>query len=85
LTPSIRESIDLGSEAFKELYKKRKSVERVFSRLLPIAMQDTPVIGTRHYCTISHITVLLVALAAKRSGYVDKIRFVRSFVPSFLF
>jgi len=87
LTPSIREHIDYGSEAFKELHNKRTSVERVFSRLLSIAMQDPPGIGieaTRNYCTIAHITVLLVALAAKRSGHPDKARFVRSFVPNFL-
>lgn len=87
LTPSIRQHINYGSKVFKELYKKRTSVERVFSRLLSIAMQDSPVIGinaTKNYCTIAHITVLLVALAAKRSGHQDKIRFVRSFVPNFL-
>ena len=87
LTPSIRERIDYGSERFKELRKKRCSVERVFSRLLSIAVQDPPVIGIdaiRNYCTIGHITVLLVAIAAKRSGHQDKIRFVRSFVPNFL-
>ena len=87
LTSSIREQIDYGSDTFKELYKKRTSVERVFSRLLSIAMQDPPVIGInaiRNYCTIAHITVLLVALAARRSGHPDKIRFVRSFVPAFL-
>jgi len=87
LTPSIRERIDYGSEAFKELHKKRSSVERIFSRLLSIAVQEPPVIGLnaiRNYCTIGHITVLLVALAAKRSGHQDKIRFVRSFVPNFL-
>jgi len=87
LTPSIREHIDYGSEAFKELHKKRTSIERVFSRLLSIAMQDLPAIGiqaTRNYCTLAHITVFLVALAAKRSGNPDKARFVRSFVPNFL-
>ncbi len=87
LTPSIRERIDYGSERFKELRKKRCSVERVFSRLLSIAVQDPPVIGIdaiRNYCTIGHITVLLVAMAAKRSGHQDKIRFVRSFVPNSL-
>jgi len=87
LTPSIRERIDYGSATFKELHKKRTSVERVFSRLLSIAMQEPPVIGIesiRNYCTIAHITVLLVALAANRSGHREKIRFVRSFVPNFL-
>lgn len=87
LTPSIREQIDYGSEVFKNLHKKRTSVERVFSRLLSIAMQDPPVVGIeaiRNCCTIAHITVLLVALAANRAGHPDKIRFVRSFVPNFL-
>jgi hypothetical protein len=87
LTPSIREQIDYGDTIFKDLCKKRTSVERVFSRLLSIAMQDPSVIGIdaiRNYCTISHIAVLLVAIAAKRSGHPDKVRFVRSFVPNFL-
>ncbi|MGB9629821.1 MAG: transposase [Thermodesulfobacteriota bacterium] len=87
LSPSIREQIDYGSITFKQVQKKRSSVERVFSRLLSIAMQEPPVTGItaiRNYCTIAHITVLLVALAANRSGHHDKIRFVRSFVPNFL-
>lgn len=85
LTPSIREQIDYGTEAFKELHNKRTAVERIFSRLLSIAMQNPPVIGKlaiQNYCTIAHITVLLVALAAKRSGHEDKIRFVKSFIPT---
>lgn len=87
LTPSIREQIDYGSEAFKKLQNKRTSVERIFSRLLSIAMQDLPVYGieaVRNHCTIAHIAVLLIALAATRTGYHHKIRFVRSFVPNFL-
>ena len=87
LTPSIRERIDYGSKAFKELQKKRTSVERIFSRLLSISMQDLPVYGikaVKNHCTIAHITVLLIALAANRAGYTNKIRFVRSFVPNFL-
>lgn len=85
LTPSIRERIDYGTMSFTELQKKRTSVERIFSRLLAISMQDLPVTGinaVKNYCTIAHITVLLVALAAKRSGHPDKTRFVRSFVPN---
>jgi hypothetical protein len=86
LTPSIREQIDYGTETFKQLHNKRTAIERIFSRLLSIAMQDPPVIGKlaiQNYCTIAHITVLLVALAAKRSGHDDKIRFVKSFIPTF--
>jgi hypothetical protein len=64
LTPSIREQIDYGSHAFKQLQRKRTSVERVFSRLLCIAMQEPSVVGIdaiRNYCTVAHIPVLLVA------------------------
>ena len=37
-----------------------------------------------NHVTVAHITVLLVAKAAHVSGHPDKLRFVRSFVPSFL-
>ena len=87
LSPSIREKINYGTQRFKELYNMRTSVERVFSRLLAIAMQKPTVKGLRairNHCTVAHITVLLVALTAHRMGYVDKIRFVKSFVPNFM-
>jgi len=87
LTPSIREEIDYETEDFKSIYNKRTSIERVFSRLLSIAMQNPTVIGlnaTQNHCTIAHITALLVALTAQRTGQKDKIRFVKSFVPNFL-
>lgn len=87
MTPSIREKIDYGTQRFKEIYNKRNSVERVFSRLLAISMQNPSVKGLRavqNHCTIAHITVLLVALTAHRMGCDDKIRFVKSFVPNFL-
>ncbi len=87
LSPSIREKINYGTLRFKENYNKRTSVERVFSRLLAIAMQKITVKGlraVRNHCTIAHITVLLVALTAHRMGCEDKIRFVKSFVPNFM-
>lgn len=87
LEPSVRTKIDYGTEKFKELYNTRTSVERVFSRLLSIAMQNPTVKGLNavsNHCTIAHITVLLVALTAHRSGQKDKIRFVKSFVPNFV-
>ena len=62
-------------------------IERVFSRLLAICLQEPSVRGlvsVRNHCTIGHITALLVALAANRLGQTDKIRFVRTFVPRFL-
>lgn len=87
LTPNIREKIDYCSLQFKKIYNARTSVERVFSRLLSISMQQPSVKGLRairNHCTIAHITVLLVALTAHRMGFEDKVRFVKSFVPNFL-
>jgi hypothetical protein len=86
-SPSIREKISYRTLTFKHVYYKRTSVERVFSRLLAISMQKPTVKGltaVRNHCTIAHITVLLVALAAHRIGCEDKIRFVKSFVPNFM-
>jgi hypothetical protein len=86
-TPSCRSQIDYGSTEFKEIYKKRTSVERVFSRLLSMAMQTPSVRGLQsvsNHCTIAHISVLLVAIAAHEQGQVDKLAFVRSFVPKFM-
>lgn len=86
-SPSLRSQIPYGSDGFRQMYRQRTAVERVFSRLLAIAMQDLPTRGinsVRNLCTIAHITVLLVALTAHRSGHRDQLTFVRSFVPSFL-
>lgn len=87
LQPSIREKIDYGTKKFKEIYKSRISVERIFSRLLSITMQNPTVRGINansNHATIAHIAVSLVALTAQRTGQHDKIRFVKSFVPNFL-
>jgi len=85
LTPTVRDQIAYGTKQFKLVYNQRTSVERIFSRLLAISMQRPTVIGltaTQNHCTIAHITVLLVALTAHRLGYEDKIRYVKSFLPS---
>jgi hypothetical protein len=87
LSPSIREKINYGTQRYKDLYNQRTSVERTFSRLLSISMQQPTVKGLpaiKNHCTIAHITVLLVALTAHRLGYKDQVRFVKSFVPNFL-
>lgn len=86
LSPSVRDTIDYGSLRFKKIYNQRSSIERVFSRLLVLAMQKPTVVrlqATRNHCTIAHITVLLVALAAYRMGFTDKIRYVKSFLPRY--
>lgn len=82
---SIRQNINYGSQTFKKLYSLRSSTERIFSRLLSILMQRPSVIGvnaTRNFCTIAHITVLIIALAAVKTGHKDKVRFVKSFIPN---
>lgn len=87
IEPSIRSEIDYDTQKFKELYNKRVAVERVFSRLLAIAMQNPTVRGYNANCnhaTIAHISVLLVALTAYMNDQKDKMRFVKSFVPNFL-
>jgi transposase len=85
LSPTVRKYIDYNSQRFKEIYNQRTSVERVFSRLLKITMLRPSVVGlraTQNHCTVAHITVLLIALAAHRSGADDKIRFVKTFLPN---
>jgi len=80
----IRNQIDYGSYSFKKDFNMRTGSERVFSRLLSICMQNPPSIGLKaaaNYVTIAHITVLLVALTAAKSGSKNKIRFVKSFLP----
>lgn len=82
---SIRQNIDYGSQTFKKLYNLRGSTERIFSRLLSILMQKPSVVGlnaTRNLCTIAHITVLVIALAAVKTGHNNKVRFVKSFIPN---
>lgn len=87
LEPTIRSQIEYGTEKFKKLYHSRSSIERVFSRLLSLAMQDPTVKGMQaieNHATIAHITALLVELGAHKTGHTDKIRFVKSFVPNFM-
>ncbi len=82
LNPNIRESIPYSSRSFKELLNLRSSVERIFSRLLSICMQDSSVKGLQSFsniCTIAHITILVIALFAVTTGNKDKIRFIKKF------
>ncbi len=81
----IRKKIDYGSPKFKKIYNLRSGSERIFSRLLNLCMQNPSVRGLQaisNHCTIAHITVLLVALTAAKTGNKDKIRFVKSFLPN---
>jgi hypothetical protein len=87
ITETIRDQIPYGTEEFKQHYNRRTAIERSFSRLLAITIQEPSIRGlssVRNHCTISHIAVLLVALAAYKLSQPDRIRFVRTFVPYFL-
>jgi len=80
---SIRDNIDYGSQSFKKLYALRTSSERIFSRLLVFCMQRSSVKGlqaTANLCSLAHISVLAVALAAVKSGNKHKLRFIKSFL-----
>ena len=85
LSEDIRKQIAYGTPKFKKIYNLRSGSERIFSRLLDLCMQNPSVKGlnaTANHFTIAHITVLLVALTAVKSGNQDKIRFVKKFLPS---
>ncbi|HBY56885.1 MAG TPA: hypothetical protein DEG96_03365 [Candidatus Atribacteria bacterium] len=81
----LRKQINYGSKEFKKVYDLRSGSERIFSRLLELARQNPSVGGLQaisNHCTIAHITVLLIALAAVKAGNKDKIRFVKSFLST---
>jgi hypothetical protein len=40
--------------------------------------------SARNLCTVAHVAVLLLALAAHRRGYPDQLAFVLGFVPTWL-
>lgn len=82
---NVRERINYGSEEFKKIYNLRTGSERIFSRLLSLCMQRPSIKGLRsiaNYCTIAHITVLLIALTAIKTGNKDKIRFIKTLLPN---
>ncbi len=81
----IREKINYSSAEFKKMYNLRTGSERIFSRLLNLCMLDPSVKGLNavsNHCTVAHITILLIAYTAVKTGNKDKIRFVKSFVSN---
>lgn len=83
IDPDIRKNIDYGSRKFKKVYNLRTSAERIFSRIINLALRNIPVKGLTaisNYVTLAHITALLVALTAVKTGNKDKIRYFKSFV-----
>ena len=79
---SIRASIDYGSQTFKKLYALRTASERIFSRLSVFSIQRSSVKGlnaTANMCSLAHIAILAIALAAAKHDPNRKIRFIKSF------
>jgi transposase len=79
----VRRSIKYGSQSFKNIFKKRTASERVFSRLLTACLQNPTVFGLQaiaNHCTLAHIAVLSVALAASSIKDLDQIRSIKSFL-----
>ena len=79
-----RDTVRYRPGEFEKIYRLRVGAERIFSRLLTITMQNPSVRGLQaisNHCTIAHITILAVALAACESGQRDKLRFIKTFLP----
>ena len=82
---TIRESIDYGSAEFKKLYNLRTTSERIISRLAILDMQSPSVRGltaVSNWCSIAHVTLLLIALTAYQTNDKEQIRFVKNFLPN---
>jgi len=85
VSEDLHKQITYGTPKFKKIFNLRSGCERIFSRLLDLCMQNPSIRGLQaisNHCTIVHITVLLVALTATKTGNKDKIRFVKSFLPN---
>jgi hypothetical protein len=79
----IRKTIDYGSPKFDKIYNMRTCSERVFSRIINLALRNIPVKGIAaisNYLTLAHISALLVALTAVKTGNRNKIRYFKSFI-----
>ena len=82
---AVRDSIDYGSAEFKRLYNLRTASERIISRLAGLGMQSPSVRGLPaifNWCSIAHLTLLLIALTAYQTNNKDQIRFVKNFLPN---
>jgi len=82
---NIREKIPYQTKEFAKVYNMRSGSERLFSRLLSLTMKNLPVKGLNavsNHCTLAQITCLGIALAACKTGHRDKVRYVKSFLPT---
>ncbi|MEK6732969.1 MAG: hypothetical protein AABY55_05015 [Candidatus Omnitrophota bacterium] len=79
--------IDPKSKYFKRIYNLQSGSERGFSRLLTFYMQRPVLAGLKaisNQCTLAHIAILAVAIAAAKSKQKEKIRFIRGLLRDLL-
>jgi len=72
--------IDPKSKYFKKIYNLQSGSERGFSRLLTFYMQRPMLTGLKtisNQCTLAHIAILAIAIAAVKANQKKKIRFIR--------
>jgi len=85
---SYRQSaIDPQSEHFKKIYKMRSGSERGFSRLLNFYMQRPVLTGltaVSNHCTLAHISILAIAIAAIKAKQNSKFRYIRGLLRHLL-
>ena len=80
-------SISPTSEYFKKIYKMQSGSERGFSRLLNFYMQQPMLTGLNavsNHCTLAHISILAIAIAAVKAKQKSKIRFIRGLLKHLL-
>lgn len=86
LDKSYRQSaLNSKSWYFRKIYKLQSGSERGFSRLLELSMQYPSVTGSNavpNHCTLAHITVLAIAIAAVRTNNPEKIRFIKGLLKT---
>lgn len=79
--------IDPKSQYFKKIYNLQSGSERGFSRLLTFYMQRPMLTGLNaisNQCTLAHITIMAVAIAAIKAKQKSKIRFIRGILKYLL-
>jgi hypothetical protein len=79
--------IDPKSEYFKRIYNLQSGSERGFSRLLTFYMQRPMLTGLNavgNQCTLAHISILAIAIAAVKIKQKNKIRFIRGILKYLL-
>ena len=80
-------AVNPKSEHFKKIYKMQSGSERGFSRLLTFYMQRPVLRGlpaVSNHCTLAHISILAIAIAAVKANQISKFRYIRGLLKYLL-